>query len=255
MRYKVYFDSNVYISASVLAASKDLKIKIKHPFAEISIRLLDFIKKHMRKRIGIVTYLVEEEARFVLRDAVKSQLAEEVKDRKVDFEVFSAILNICENRLREFLQYCIREPVEEEDITPIYDQVFNMYAELMKEAIKLPNPAGFRSSLSPRQIRRLAYNLYKSQDEKENAQLLHLIRKPVEDSDMRILSHAVYLLNTFIQSEGAAIRFFLASCDYHFSPIRRDPIISKQVTEYIDQRFGIECDFPDQIFFYLNRKL
>jgi len=48
----------------------------------------------------------------VLEHAVRQELQRKTVERAIDFEVFSIILNYCENRLREILSYMLREPVD-----------------------------------------------------------------------------------------------------------------------------------------------
>jgi len=258
MIYRILCDTNILISASLLAASKEFGVNIEHRFSAMSIRLLNFIKKNNELKLGIITYFIENEAYNALTGAVDSQLREEKLDIVTGSKVFTEILNICEDRLGEFIELLCKEKVDETEVFEIREEVDNMYDDLIKIAAVLPRNAASQANFVPKRFRSTAYRAYKQQDIRRNGQLLRLIgrrpgRNAVEDSDRIILSHATYLLRYYLRTVGAPFRMFLASCDFHFSPVRSGTIISDQVTSHIDHYLGIECDFPDKIYEIVQR--
>jgi hypothetical protein len=68
-------------------------------------------------------------------------------------------------------------------------------------------------------------------------------RKPVGERDKKILAEAVYILERYRKREAV---MFLASTDCHFSPVRGVRTITT-VTDEIEKRFGIVCDWPDKV--------
>lgn len=256
MRCKVYVDANILISASIFAVSEKLSVKINERFTSISIKLLDYIK--INKGLGIVTYIVEDQANHNIRDAAKRQIEKDIKkveDIKKVFGEVSRLINVCGDRIREFLQLLCKVEVDETEVYQIYEEVFSMYVDLIKTALSLPKTASTRAQHTSKRYRGTAYRAYRKQDRQRNSQLLRLIKKkPVQESDMKILSHATYLLKYYLRTEGAPYRMFLASCDYHFSPVTSGTVVSRQVTDAIDHYFGVECDFPDKIYEYLSSK-
>ena len=227
--------------------SKELSLTIKHPFFDQSMRLIGFIRKHLTKRIGIVTTTVEEQAYHVLENAVRQELQKKTSKRAVDFEMFSIILNYCENRLREILSYMVREPVDHLEVSKNFVKVTEMYDNLTEKALSLPKPAALLTETVPKGFKRLAFDIYKKQDEIINSQLTNLLRKPADSIDKKILAEAIYLFNVYKQMEGKNIAFYITSTDHHFSPVRKKGLESRGITDTIYELFGIICDWPEQI--------
>ncbi|NHI95077.1 MAG: hypothetical protein EAX96_21490 [Candidatus Lokiarchaeota archaeon] len=238
-----------------MAASTDFEIRIEHPFAQISSNLLDFIKENIRKQIGIVTSYIEDEAFFNLSKAVQSEINKGNEERGIDFEIYSAIKNICDDRLRKYLDVLRREPVDDYQVNIIGKRVELMYYELIQKANDIKRDIGIMVRTSAKRFRKIAKPIYKNQDTVLNAQLLNLIDNPAEYSDMKILSQAKYLLDLYKQTEGGTVEFYIASCDYHFSPVKRGAFISKQVTDKIYSEFDIKCNFPDEVLNILKKEI
>jgi hypothetical protein len=210
-------------------------------------RLIGFVKKHLAKRIGIVTATIEEQAYSVLEQAVIEELKEKISERVADFEIFSVIRNSCENRLRVILSYLMREPVDPLEVSKNFIKVTEMYENLTERARNLPKPAALLTEMAPKGLKRLAFDIYKTQDEISNSQLMNLLRKPVGTIDKTILAQAIYLFEVYKQTEGKNIAFFIVSTDHHFSPVRKKGLESRGVTDAIKNIFGITCDWPHQI--------
>ncbi len=234
------------IAASTFMVSKELSLRIKHPFFDQSMSLIGFVKKHLTKRIGIVTATIEEQAYRVLQNAVKQELQRTV-ERSLDFEMLSIILDYCENRLREILSYMLREPVDPLEVSKNFVKVTEMYENLKDKAQNLPKPATLLTEAAPRGYKKLAFDIYKTQDEIINSQLTNLLRKPAETTDKIILAEAIYLFNVYKQMEGKKLAFYITSTDHHFSPVRKKGLESRGITDTIKDLFGIICDWPRQI--------
>jgi len=196
LKYRVLFDTNVLIAGSTYAACDDLKLNLKHHFFDRSMGLIGFVKKHLSKRIGIVTATIEEQAYNALERAVKDELKNQLVDRATDFQIFSVIFNICEDRLRNILSILRREPVDPKEVSKNIKKVFDMYEGLTEAAYDLPKPEGLLTFI-PRGFKAVAFDIFKTQDEIINSQLTNLLRKPVEISDKIILAEAIYLLNQY----------------------------------------------------------
>ena len=254
MKFKVLFDTSVLIAASIYKVSEDLSISLKHPFFDQSMNLIGFVKKHINKRIGIVTVTIEEQAYHVLEQAVKTEV-KKITDRTIDFEILSVILNSCEDRLRNILSYLLREPVDPEEVSRNFNKVTEMYEELTKKAKNLPKPAALLTEAVSPKFRKLAFKIYKTQDEIINSQLTNLLRDPPDNTDKTILAEAIYLFKLYKQTEGKKLTFFIASTDHHFSPVRKKGLESRGVTDAIRDKFGIICDWPYQITQILQAKI
>ena len=229
--------------------SRDLSIKLKHKFFDQAMSLIGLLKKHLTKRIGITTRTIEEEAFFNLEEAVREETAK-ITNRRVDFVLFSIILNSCENRLKEILSYLLREPVDPHQVNQNYHKVVKMYNDLTQEARALPTPKKYatikKKAVSPG-LRTAAFDAYLITHKNRHAQLFHLLSRPVEESDKIILAEAIYLFNLYKQTFGQKIIFFIASMDHHFSPISKSGFESKPVTDAIQENFGIICDWPYEV--------
>lgn len=105
----------------------------------------------------------------------------------------------------------------------------------------------------PKGYKRLAFDIYRTQDEILNSQLTNLLRKPPDTVDKTILAQAMYLFELYKQTEGKDVTFFIVSTDHHFSPVRKRGLVSRGVTDTIEDLFGIICDWPDQIEQILKR--
>lgn len=249
MKYKVLLDTSVLVSASVYYVSRDWNITIKHPFYQQSIELIGFLKRHVAKRIGIITKTIEDQALLVIEDAVKKELKKKDIDRVRDFRIYSAILNSCEMRLNGILSYMLREPIDPDKFRECYARVDDMYEKLVEEAVRMRTKRSvdsWRDRVAKR-FQPLAREIFRLSERRQNQQLWNLLFNPIKKSDKIILAEAVYLSDLYRRTEGD-IQFYLSSTDAHFSPIRfRGGMESKNVTDKIMELFGIICEWPQQI--------
>lgn len=254
VKVKILFDTCVLIAASTFYVSEDIEVPpLVHPFYEQSKDLVEYIKENLEKRIGIVTARIEGQCPGALHSAIEEVLmGMKTQDRRKYFPHFSTILDFCENRLKkDILPYLVREPVDEDAVKSNYQFVDKIYEELAGEAIRrgyMERRYERWTEAAARRFKRLARDIYKEREIKEDFQLFHLIKKPVETSDKFILSEAVYLFQLHYRMEEEMVAFYLASTDHHFSPKRWiGGIESREVTNRIEQKFGIVCDWPQQI--------
>lgn len=259
MKQKVLLDTCILVAASTYAVSRDWSIRLEHPFYIQATELIALFRRNIEKRIGIVTRTIEKQAPLTLENAIKSELQrKKIKDREVDFELFSAIHNSCDERLSDILASLLTEPVDEEAVYQNYFYVDKMYERMAEEAVHrlVESRAAKWTRAAARRFRKVAGPIYKERVKKEDFQLFNLIRKPVENSDKRILAEAIYLSMLYNRTETEDADFYICSTDYHFSPKRwRGEIESRQVTDKIKEKFNITCDWPQQIKEVLESKL
>ncbi|MEM2145220.1 MAG: hypothetical protein QW279_07660 [Candidatus Jordarchaeaceae archaeon] len=252
MKSRILVDSCVIVSASILVSSSDIdeKLSIKHHFYEECKELFTFIQKNLAKRIGIITYTIENEALGVLDKVIEGELKSRGYSRE-NFEVFSAVFNICENRMRGLIALLQREPVDSADVAQKILLIKKMYEEMKEKAVKLPKTAALKTQTVPPKFRRALnwFELFKTQDEMEHAQLYNLLRKDVEPSDIAILAEAYHLYTTYIATEGKGGNLYIASKDSHFVPVRRKgwTYEGREITDEIQKRFGITCEHPKKV--------
>ena len=254
MKNKVIFDSCVIVAASVfMSATEDVGITLKHHFYEDAIRLFSLVKKNLAKRIGVVTATIENEALGVLSEVIRGEIRRKYEelDRETLFRYHSITLNTCDTRMRNLLAFLQREPVDPYIVAVWFTQVTRMYEELEQAAEKLDKVAYVKTQAVPPRIRRMAdwFKIYRTSDIRANAQLYNLLLKKVEPEDQKILAEACYLLNLYKDIEGKAVSLYIASTDHHFSPARKPGWVveSCQVTDEIEKRFGVICDWPKRI--------
>lgn len=157
-------------------------------FYDEAIQLISIIRKHVNKRIGITTSMVEEEAYHVLSSSIERKLSQKISDRVKVFEILSIAVNACESRLRDVLSFVTREPVNPKESAKLYTQVVIAYEELLKHALNLPKPAYMQAKTVPKFLNKAEmFEMYQTQDECLNAQLTNLIYNPIEDTDKMIL--------------------------------------------------------------------
>lgn len=252
MKHKVFLDTSTLVASSIFLTFKAIDVEIKDVFYDEATRLVSIIKKNVNKRIGITTYEVEDEAHQVLSRAIERKLDQKILDKEKVFELLSIAVNSCESRLREVLSFVAREPINPVETAQIYVGVALMYNELERQALKLPKPAYVMAGSAPSFLKKAElFEMYRSQDEILNAQLTNLTYSPVEDSDKIILAQAAYLCRLYKETEGK-ICFFLASTDYHFVPVRKKGLQSRQVTDTIEKLYGIKAEKPHEIFLALR---
>lgn len=244
-------DTCVLIAASIFYVSDDLSVRLEHLFYRQSDALVRFIKENLSNRIGITTRTIERQSVPAFHDAIDLEVAKTGIDREKDFPIYSFIKNYCEEKLKTITSYLVREPVEEEDVLANYSFVDKLYVEKTQEAVKL----GFfeprfkkQTEQAAKRYRSIANWIYKQQQRQEDYQLANLVRKPVEPSDKRILSEAIYLSRLYNITDSEDVIFFIASTDHHYSPKRwKGGLVSNQVTNAIKEKFNIFCDWPQQI--------
>ena len=262
MKNKVIFDSCVIVAASVLmSATEDVGIALKHHFYEDAIQLFSLVRKNLAKRIGVVTATIESEALGVLSEVIRGEIRRKYQelDRATLFRYHSIALNTCDTRMRNLLAFLQREPVDPYVVAIWFTQVTMMYEELEKVAEKLEKVAYLKAKAVPPKIRRMAdwFKIYRTSDIRANAQLYNLLLKKVEPEDQKILAEACYLLNLYKATEGKAVSLYIASTDHHFSPARKlgGVVESRQVTDEIEKRFGIVCNWPKGIHETISKQL
>ena len=249
MRLKILVDTNIFIAASIRAVISEHKIDVKHLFFDVSTALLSLIQKHIDKRVGIVTARIETEAHNVLERAV----LDELKKVGGDYTVLSAVLGICGDRLRRFLQSMIREPVEQEKVDKWFEKVSRFFV-LQYERLTLVDRSAIKSlarekalvSVSKR-FRSIGEQIREDEVIDSYYQLTRLRYRRVKTNDMWILAEAAYLKDHY-QREGP-VKFYIASNDQHLSPVLddEDQPISTKITDEIRNEFGIECDWAHRV--------
>jgi len=257
VRFKVFVETSVLVAASTFMVSKPFSFEIKDPFYDEAMRLVSLLRKHINKQIGITSSFVVDQTYRVLGYVIERMLGEKIEDKAKFYEILSITIDSCEDRLREVLSSLSQLPINPEETDKLYFLVTKMFAEKEKKAAFLPKPAIPMTKAAPRFLsKKELFNMYKNQDEILHFQLTNLLFNPVKDSDKKILARAAYFAKLYKETEGKNIRFFLASTDYHFVPYRREILVSRQVTDNIEEDFfGIICDRPHQIFLELENAL
>lgn len=245
MKVRVLLDSCVLIAASVHMVSDDIGVELKHLFFDESMNLVGLLKKHIAKRVGIVTSTVESETRLVLEEAAR----QEIRSRSLDeFKLLSVVVNACEYRLDTILNYLLREPIDPLERDKYYVRVCEIYDYWIDygRELDLSETASAKAEGVPKEYKKAAFRIYRQQDYEENRQAIHLAKSPIDHVDKLILSEATYLYNLYKQTEGKDIKVFLASTDTHFSPTR-DGLVSRVVTDAVLAKLGVTCDWPNDI--------
>ena len=124
MKVRVLLDSCVLVAASVHMVSDQIGLELKHPFFDESMNLVGLLKKHLAKRIGIVTSTIESETRLVLEEAARTEIVSRSLDQ---FKLLSVVVNACEDRLDTVLSYLLREPIDSSERDKSYAKVCELY--------------------------------------------------------------------------------------------------------------------------------
>ena len=236
------------ISGSVYGFYQEAGIPLEHKFYGRTAPLFDIFRKHIDKRIGIITFTVEMQALTVLAKAVSDALEEEAEknpNQRVQlFMGYSALFDQCHDHLLENLALLVREPIPPDQRSKYYSPVSAMYDQFEQSAYRFDIDTYMKANVTPRYLKTVRTEVY-GQTRQQFRQLLKLKDQPVEESDKIILAESVYLHNC--RSDQSA-KTYLASTDYHFSPVNSEG----HITDMIQKRFGIICDWPDKIAEYLR---
>ena len=249
---KVLLDTCVLVSASVYGSYKDLDVDLEHKFYTRTIPLFEIIKKHVAKRIGIITFTIEMQAVAVIAKAVADELeekAEETQDPKLRaklFESHTVFFDQCLTHLQENLSILQREPVPQTEKERYYPEVSLMYNSFQDMANKLDIDRLIDANVTPRYRETIRHEVF-GQYKKKYKQLLKLKSEPVEESDKGILCEAISLMKIYHETYPS-LKMYLASTDYHFSPSNSEG----EITEQIKKKFQIICDWPDKVAIYLK---
>lgn len=258
MYHKVFFDTNLLLAGSIVETSGELGFQMKHEFYDHSTKLIEYIRKNPAKQIGIFTLFIESEAYNTISNAVETEIKKNVQDEEKEFNALSAVLNICTDNLRDIFTYFIRERVDDYEVTKIYYIVDSFYGELRSKARRinadLKRKKNKRVKTTPRSYKKIMREKYSQQDRWPYAQLLNLIEyKDIEPNDKMILSEVIYLHRLYKSIHGDKFKFYIASADYHFSPIRDDGRVSEYITRAIKNKYDIICDWPDKIYNFIKK--
>jgi hypothetical protein len=233
------------VSASIYAAKGRL-VQVQHPFFERSMRLFNVLKNHQTKELGVVTQTIEREGNSVLEKAVMNELS-----RSGNKILASVLLDLCSDRFDELLSLLLKEKVEHTK----FPDVVSMYTELLGRA-SLVTPTTARAAvydhIAPRRFKRLMTEIWTHQLLSDRSQLTRLRTHRPSNADQLILAEAAYLYERYNSEEKTEL--FLASMDIAFSPImRRDhSILSDIVTNEIAKRFGVICNWPEEVANFLR---
>jgi hypothetical protein len=249
---KVFLDTCVLVSASVIGSYEDLGINLEHKFYAKTVSLFEIIKKHVDKRIGIITITIEMQATAVIAKAVAEELEEkaektpDIKSKVLLFESYTIFFDQCLAHLHENLSILQREPVLQNEKDRYYLEVSNMYINLQDKARKLDINQLINANVTPK-YRKIIWHELSFQYKKNHKQLLKLKSVPVEESDKEILCEVISLLKNY-QQTNPDMKMYLASTDYHFSPSNSEG----EITKAIEEKFQIICDWPDKVATYLK---
>ena len=232
-------------------------LQLKHTFFDQSMNVIGLIKKHINKRIGITTSTIEHQAYSVLSKAIQEEIEKQNVDRRILFQNFSIIKNSCETRLKDDILSCaLCESINKKERNLFFNKVEAMYRDLTKKAATHPKLATLKAKIVPKFIsKKFAYKLYKEQDQLSMKQLTNLLENPVDKIDKIILAEAACLNKLYKETIPDDVEFILVSTDRHFSPYRKEGFESKQVTNEIEKRFGIVCEWPYQVAQELQKTL
>lgn len=261
---KILVDANVLIAASIQANIKSIGIEVKHTHYDQSIHLFSKFRKYAAERIGITTKTVRGESFHALSKAVQKvitgNLPSDLEKRKKLFNAGTAIINLCDNKMRVLVQTLLIEKTVEDDVQENLHEV-----QKMSEHIKLRWDTRYSSRMlrsieAKRRTQPIMNTKWKAQQkttvywaqrrqvERESLQPERFMRHYPNAQDARILAEAISIKNT-IKKNSDSLKFFIASCDMgFFSPLRvQGGAKSDVVTCEIFNRFGIICDFPNEI--------
>lgn len=261
---KILLDSSVIISASIQANVASIGVTVKHRLYEDSIHLFNIFRKRANEGIGITTKTVRDESFHALSKAVTNSIQENLpaqKDkRKKLFDETTSIINLCENQMRDLFSTLLLETPSNEIVQSCVTDVADMseYIKTCYESSSYIHPRNRNIEAKRRTpiensnwsgaLKAEAYRAQRLQVEREAVQVEKFMSKYPNSGDSKILAEALAIKRQ-IEADGQDVNFYIASSDTgFFSPHRvRGGAKSDFVTNQIKTRFGITCDFPEEI--------
>jgi hypothetical protein len=249
---KILVETSVLLAASVRVAFPE-EGEVTDQFYHPSIQLFSLIKKNMTQRLGIVTQTVEREAFQALSGAVAATVEKKVANKSKHFEYKSIAWNKCEENLRKLANCLLREPCDETMLieSGLNHEVYEFYKGLERRALSeamIVDMAYRQRGASSNRMKQLVFEAQIERLKKENAQLVRLKSHHASPTDIKILAEAIHIKRHY-NERGQEPIFLLASTDSNnFVPANSEFGISRPITEEIFKRYGIECDWPSEIF-------
>lgn len=258
MPSKTYTPSNskILIETSVLVAAS---VRVLLPEGEVtdhfyypSIELFAYIRKNLPSTLGIITQTIEREAYNALSSAIVSTIERNVPDKSKHYEYKSIALNKCEENMRRLTNMLLREPCDEDGLLKINDEVHSMYKALEARAKTIGQIQGeAHRNLGGAQSGGMVNAIYASRIavlNQENAQLLRLKKVHASPKDVKLLAEAIHIKRRYDKSSRPKYHFLMASTDSNnFVPAPSEFGPSRAVTDEIFNKYGIDCDRPEEI--------
>lgn len=177
-------------------------------------------------------------------------LTRKVADKSKHYEYKSIAWNACSDNMRKLTNVLLREPCDEKALPDLNDEVYQMFRGLERRCLTerdIIDIAHHRIGGTTATMRRYMFNTQIALLKKDNAQLQRLKSAHASPSDIKILAEATQIKRRY-EANGQKLHFLLASTDTNnFSPANSPHGPSRPVTDEILRRFGIECDWPQEI--------
>jgi len=278
----IYFrfscDTNVLISSSFYYRFRSLRDVFKEETYELSIYIMRYFERIYLKygiKFGFLTLSTLQEINDRKLTILKRKLEEHYKKDKTKFKQalneMSAVLNKIDDNLSRILLIFQKGKayLNNTRVRKIYNKVEAMYNDFIKKSINLTESIEKKVSdhieKSFTEFCKDEEDLKKIEIDKEivrQTQIFQLSIKGSEISkkDKEILAEVIYEKKRFIQ-ENPIFRnnfdFFFISEDTHFSKKyinRFGGIISRPITDKINNLFGIKCVRIKEFFTLIQRQ-
>lgn len=246
---KILVETSVVLAASIRVSFPE-EGEIRDEFYYPAIELFALIRKNLPYRLGITTQTIELEAYKTLSEAIANRIERDVPDKSKHYEYNSIAWNKCEESMRKLVNTLLREPCDEEALMELNNEVYHMYKGLEARAMtegQLIDQAHRDIMASSSKMRKTIFDAHCMLLRQENVQLLRLKRHHASPTDIKILAQAIYIKRRYATS-GTNEHVLLASTDSNnFVPAHSIYGLSRTVTDEIERRYGIVCDWPFEI--------
>ena len=269
---KIIVDTNVIVAASILVNIRELNIDVKHHFYDQSRRLFSIFKKRPNEQIGISVPTMRSEAFLVLSKAVKNSFIEnkyiDIKAKENFYNDAVALTSLCEHKMRYLFSLLLNKTPNESDTRKNFQQVKDMsiylkdlwYTKYQGRHKKLIQSKQRAKSITtePRwkkEQKTEVVNTYRNQVTIEAKQLERFTKKYPNLGDEWILAETISVKHDY-EKINENYQYYIASCDVvFFSPLIYHDTKSDMVTNEIKERFEIDCNIPDVIFWIVDEPL
>ena len=258
---KIFLDSNIIISASIIVNSISMNNQIKHECYQESKHLITELNKPSNREIGIISSTVVCEVRAKLHFVVKKLLQKSnnvQKNTRISNEDYSLYYDYCDAKVNEIFERLIVEDIDDADRERHFFEINQAITQLQQMYDRNYSTPHKRNTLAKERVKQhgsikssgIYHEVFQVEFEQvvdESRQIHDFITNESTNKnsmDKKILADTLVIKEKYNEST-----FYIASNDKRFfAPLDLSSTRTSQLlTDTIQTKFNIICDTPQKI--------